>query len=116
MPFFDPHQPFELPPLPPQIKTGLSDPELTRLVIKARGAIGELNGLRLALPHISRLLMRASLLREAVSSSAIEGIHTTVETLLEAQVKAPAERDPASKEALRYKQALRPLSTRREQD
>ena len=87
MPLFNPHQPFELPPLPPQIKTGLSDPELTRLVIKARGAIGELNGLRLALPHISRLLMRAPLLREAVSSSAIEG-RATVETLLEAQIKA----------------------------
>lgn len=107
MAFFNPHQPFALPLLPPQIKSaGLSDPELTRLVIKTHRAIGELNGLQLAMPGISRILMRLPSFREAVSSSAIEGIHTTVETLLEAQATAPTEGDPASKEALRYKQAL----------
>ena len=104
---FNPHHPFDLPPLPPDWKQEvLFEPELTRLIIKTHRAIGELKGLTRAIPKAYPLLMNIPVLQEAVSSSAIEGIHTTVETLLEAQIKMEKERDPASKEALRYKAAL----------
>ena len=104
---FRPDQPFDLPALPPELKReSLFEPEMMQLVIKANRAIGELNGLCRAIPNAHPLLMNIPVLQEAVSSSAIEGIHTTVETLLEAQVKTENERDPASKEALRYREAL----------
>ena len=104
---FRPNQAFDLPPLPPELKQeSLFESDMIQLVIKANRTIGELNGLCRAIPNAYPLLMNIPVLQEAVSSSAIEGIHTTVETLLEAQVKMENERDPASKEALRYREAL----------
>ena len=104
---FNPNYSFDLPTLPPDLKQeDLFEPELVQLTIKANRAIGELNGLCRAIPNPYPLLMNIPILQEAVSSSAIEGIHTTVETLLEAQIKLDKEKDPASKEALRYREAL----------
>ena len=104
---FNPNYSFDLPVLPPDLKQeDLFEPELVQLIIKANRAIGELNGLCRAIPNPYSLLMNIPILQEAVSSSAIEGIHTTVETLLEAQIKLDKETDPASKEALRYREAL----------
>lgn len=104
---FNPNYPFNLPLLPPDLKQeDLFEPELVQLTIKANRAIGELNGLCRAIPNPYPILMNIPILQEAMSSSAIEGIHTTVETLLEDQIKLDKEKDPASKEALRYKEAL----------
>ena len=105
---FNPKSSFDLPPLPPADlgKKDLFEPELVQLTIKANRAIGELNGLCRAIPNPYPILMNIPILQEAVSSSAIEGIHTTIETLLEAQIKLEKEKDPASKETLRYRKAL----------
>lgn len=104
---FDPNHNFDLPLLPPNLnQEELFEPELVKLVVQANRAIGELNGLCRAIPNPYPLLMNIPILQEAVSSSAIEGIHTTIETLLEAQIKLDKEKDPASKEALRYRGAL----------
>lgn len=104
---FNPNYSFDIPILPPDLKQeDLFEPELVQLTREAHRAIGELNGLCQAIPNPYSLLMNIPILQEAVSSSAIEGIHTTVETLLEAQIKLDKEKDPASKEALRYREAL----------
>ncbi|MDE0092665.1 MAG: Fic family protein [Oligoflexia bacterium] len=104
---FNPNHAFDLPHLPPRIKQeDLFKPELVQLIIQTNRAIGELNGLCRAIPNPYPLLMNIPILQEAVSSSAIEGIDTTVETLLEAQIKLDTEQDTASKEALRYREAL----------
>ena len=104
---FNPNYSFDLPLLPPRLrKEDLFEPELVQLTIRANRAVGELNGLCQAIPNPYSLLMNIPILQEAVSSSAIEGIHTTVETLLEAQVKLDKEKDLASKETLRYREAL----------
>ncbi len=104
---FHPDQAFDLPPLPPDLEeTDLFNPKITQLVIKANRSIGELKGACHALPNAYPLLLNIPVLQEATSSSAIEGIHTTVETLLEAQIKVQKDQDPASKEALRYREAL----------
>ena len=98
---FHPDQAFDLPLLPPDLKpSDLFSPKITQLVIKANKSISELKGACHALPNAYPLLLNIPILQEAVSSSAIEGIHTTVETLLEAQVKIKKEQeqDPASKE------------------
>ena len=93
---FNPNYSFDLPLLPPDLKQeDLFEPELVQLTIKANRAIGELNGLCQAIPNPYPLLMNIPILQEAVSSSAIEGIHTTVETLLEAQIKLDKEKDPS---------------------
>ena len=104
---FHPDQPFDLPLLPPPLtKKELFRPDIAQLTVKANRAVSELNGLCRALPHPYPVLMNIPVLQEAVSSSAIEGIHTTVETLVEAQIKMKSEQDPASKEAFRYREAL----------
>ena len=106
---FHPDRSFNLPLLPPDLKEkDLFNPKITQLVIKAHRSIGELKGACHALPNAYPLLLNIPVLQEAVSSSAIEGIHTTVETLLEAQIKIRKEKeqDPATKEALRYREAL----------
>ncbi len=104
---FHPDKAFDLPPLPPNLKEkDLFNPKITQLVIKANRSISELKGACHALPNAYALLLNIPVLQEATSSSAIEGIHTTVETLLEAQIKVKKDQDPASKEALRYREAL----------
>ena len=104
---FHPNQAFDLPSLPPGLKEkDLFNPKITQLVIKANRSIGELKGACHALPNAYPLLLNIPVLQEATSSSAIEGIRTTVETLLEAQIKVQKDQDPASKEALRYREAL----------
>ena len=104
---FNPLHSFELPLLPPNLdQKSLFVPKIVQLVIQANRSISELNGICRATPNAYGVLMNIPILQEAVSSSAIEGIHTTVETLLEAQIKVKKEQDPASKEAFRYREAI----------
>ncbi|WP_413290493.1 Fic family protein [Bdellovibrio sp. HCB337] len=102
----DPKQPFKLPLLPPQFKTEeIITKELVQLLIKANSSLAELNGTCRAISN-PYILLNIPMLQESVASSEIEGIHTTVETALEEQVKAVGEQDPAGKEALRYREAI----------
>lgn len=115
---FDPSRPYnELPPLPPA-------PELeTRAVLKlcteARVALAELKQLGAGLPNQAVLINTIPLL-EAQASSEIENIVTTTDQLFRYVDAAGNDLDPATKEALRYRTALkrgfdslqtRPLST-----
>lgn len=102
----EPTQPYNLPGLPPKIDPkDLTDPKLFQLLIKAHSALAELKGTCRAIQN-PYVLLNIPILQESVASSEIEGIHTTVETALEEQVKAAAEQDPASKEALNYREAV----------
>ncbi len=116
---FDPAQPYnDLPDLPPP-----GDIE-TRAVLKgcigARAALAALRQATALIPYPSVLINTIPLL-EAQASSEIENIVTTTDALFQhAQLQSlPA--DPATKEALRYRTALRagfdslkrrPLTTR----
>lgn len=103
---FDPNKPFELPNLPPELsQEDLFAPDIVQLLIKANSGLAELNGTCRAInnPYI---LLNIPILQESVASSEIEGIHTTIETALEDQVKSESEQDPSSKEALRYREAI----------
>ena len=103
---FNPNQAFDLPLLPPDLKEeDLFSPKVMQLVIKANKSISELKGACHALPNAYPLLLNIPVLQEVVSSSAIEGIHTTLETLLEAQIQIQ-QQNPSTKEALRYREAL----------
>jgi Fic family protein len=103
---FSPDSPFNLPDLPPKDSLeGLYSKDNSKLLIKASRALADLNGTCRAIPNPA-VLNNIPALQESVASSEIEGIHTTIESALENQVIAIPEQDPASKEALRYRDAI----------
>jgi Fic family protein len=99
----DPKQPYnDLPLLPPQ--TDLDDPKLLKKSNKATRALFRLNGETLLLPN-PMLLTQPLITQEALQSSEIEDIHTTVEEVFEAELFDRQNTGP-QKEVLHYKEAL----------
>jgi Fic family protein len=111
---FRPDVPFnELPPLPP---TGeLESRAVLKACIPARAALAELNAAAHLIPNPAILINTIPVL-EARASSEIENIVTTTDRLFRLAADETAQTDPATKEALRYRTALRDgfdaLSTR----
>lgn len=113
-----PEQPYDgLPPLPPV--ADLESKAVLKQCITARTALAELKGAAELLPNQGMLINTLPLL-EARASSEIENIVTTTDRLFRFR-NFGADADPATKEALRYGQALlegyrsladHPLSTR----
>lgn len=102
---FNPLSPFELRELPPQLdERSIHGKEFVSQLVASHRALADLNGTCRAINPL--ILLNIPLLQESAASSEIEGIHTTVESMLENQVKESDERDPASKEALRYRDAI----------
>ena len=112
-----PDQPFDrIPLLPPP--SDLETKAILKHCIKARAAVAELKQAAELIPNQTVLIKTLPLL-EAQASSEIENIVTSADRLF--QFRAGDENaDPATKEALRYSQALlegyqtlkdRPLST-----
>jgi Fic family protein len=103
---FDPASPYnDLPPLPPPVE--LETKLVLRACIDARAALAELKQAGGLLPNQDILINTLPLL-EARASSAIENIVTTTDQLFRhAQPDREALADPATKEALRYRTALR---------
>jgi len=95
----------DLPHLPPA--ADLESPTLLKVCIGARAAVAELNQAAKLLPNQDVLINTIPLL-EARASSEIENIVTTTDRLFRfAQPDREALADPATKEALRYRTALR---------
>jgi len=106
VPTFDPARAYnELPLLPPQID--LESRAILKACIEARAAIAELKQAGRLLPNQTILINTIPLL-EARASSEIENIVTTTDRLFRfAQSDREEFADPATKEALRYRTALR---------
>lgn len=100
----DPKKPFnELPLLPPE-----KDIETRRVLKKAvcaGRALAELKGLGETIPD-QALLLNTLVLQEAKASSEIENIITTHDELFKAYAAKTGQFDPATKEVLRYREAL----------
>ena len=95
----------DLPPLPPQVD--LESRAVLKACIEARAAVAELKQAGRLLPNQDVLINTIPLL-EARASSEIENIVTTTDQLFRyAQPDREALADPATKEALRYRAALR---------
>jgi len=95
----------QLPTLPPGYD--LESKVVLRACIAARAALAELKQAAELIPNQTMLINTIPLL-EAKDSSEIENIVTTTDKLFEhAQTGGNAEADPATKEALRYRSALR---------
>jgi Fic family protein len=101
---FDPKIPYnDLPPLPPQ--SDVETKAILKKTIVARSALAELKGLGKTLPN-QALLLDSLLLQEAKASSEIENIITTSDALYRAFTAKTKQIDPATKEVLRYREAL----------
>jgi Fic family protein len=116
---FDPQQPYnDLPELPPKIE--LETKPVLKACIEARSALAALKQATALIPNPAVLINTIPLL-EAQASSEIENIVTTTDALFRQAQLNENTADDATKEALRYRTALRegfealrtrPLSTR----
>jgi len=101
---FDPQKPYNnLPTLPP--KVDIETKTILRKTISAGRALAELKGLGETIPN-QALLVNSLILQEAKASSEIENIVTTNDALFKAFTANTGKVDPATKEVLRYRQAL----------
>src|SRR3989344_4474248 len=100
---FQPTQPHILAHLPPKIS--LQSRKISDLLIRARTELAELKGYTFSLPNPT-LLVYPILLREALSSSEIENINTTIVNVLQSQLFPEIEQRQADKEVLHYREAV----------
>jgi len=101
----DPKKPYnQLPFLPPKIN--LNDVAILKKVNVANIALSKLEGSSLAIPN-RNLLIEPLSVREAVASSGIENINTTVAEIFQAELFPDKMQSKAQKETLHYKDALR---------
>lgn len=101
---FDPYKPFnDLPNLPPDFN--FDDIEILKKVNKANIALSKLSGIAQSIPN-RNLLVVPMTVREAVASSGIENINTTVEEVFQASLFNEDMITKAQKEVLHYKDAL----------
>lgn len=116
---FEPTKPYNtLPSLPPRAE--IESRAVLKACIEARAAVAELKQAGALIPNQAVLINSIPLL-EAQASSEIENIVTTTDRLFQFADDREALADPATKEALRYRTALRegfeslskhPLTTR----
>lgn len=99
---FDASCPYDLPGLPPNIDL---DDNIKGWLLKARIQLAELKGYSKALPN-PMLLLSPAILKEAVASSEIENINTTIEKVLQQQLFPETEQKSENKEVIRYKEAV----------
>lgn len=101
---FNPKTPYnDLPPLPPQMD--VETKPILKKTITARSALAELKGLGETIPN-QALLVDSLILQEAKASSEIENIITTSDALFQAFAAKNKQADAATKEVLRYREAL----------
>ncbi|MCM2339221.1 MAG: Fic family protein [Burkholderiales bacterium] len=102
----DPQKPYNnLPILPPDFN--FDDIDILKLTNRANIALSELNGTARTLPNRD-LVFNPLAIREAVASSGVENIHTTVAEVFKADVlnKETLSFTDPRKETLHYKEAL----------
>lgn len=105
MPMLDPDKPFDaLPLLPP--RSDIETKAVLKACLAATRALAELKGAGGLIPD-QTILINAIPLQEAKASSEIENIVTTQDELFAGELDEAKVTDPATKEVLRYRVALR---------
>ncbi len=107
-PSFKPHLPFDLCELPPQLKLQEHPRFMDFMALhnRAQKNISELNGALMEIENPD-LLLSSFYLHESISSSAVENIHTTIESALDDVTKPEQERSDANKEVINYQKAIK---------
>lgn len=93
----------DLPSLPPDVD--VETKAVLRKVVTAGRALAELKGLGEIIPN-QAILINTLVLQEAKASSEIENVITTNDALFRALTAASGNPDPATKEVLRYREAV----------
>lgn len=93
----------QLPKLPP--KADLDDAQILKKVITANKAVSQLNGLIRSVEN-PELILEPLRVKEAVESSGIENINTTISEALQAELFTADKLSPEQKETKNYKKAL----------
>ena len=83
----------------------LNTTQFADLLIDAYSALGELKGACYGLPN-PQLLLSPAIMREALESSGVENIITTLANVIQARLLPDAERDANDREVIRYSQAI----------
>ena len=91
------------PPLPPRVE--VETKAVLKRAIAANRALAELKGQGSIIPN-QAMLVNSLVLQEAKACSEIENIVTTNDALFRAMAAAGGTVDPATKEVLRYREAL----------
>ena len=100
----DPHKPFnDLPPLPPSVD--IETKAVLKKTTSCGRALAELKGIGRVIPN-QALLIDSLILQEAQASSEIENIVTTSDAVYKAFSAQTGQIDLATKEVLRYREAL----------
>lgn len=107
MPQYDRNEPFNTLPLLPPLAETEDDPEILKKLVLASRALATANSHVLRLPN-PYMLVNTIALQEARTSTAIENIFTTEDELYKAISDTTREEkaDPATKEVLKYREAL----------
>lgn len=101
---FDHLNPYnDLPLLPPS--KNIETKAILKKAISAGRALAELKGLGETIPN-QAILVNSIILQEAKASSEVENIFTTHDALFRAFTAKTSQTDPATKEVLRYREAL----------
>ena len=95
--------PYDLPLLPPPNLEYNST--IHYWLLQARTELAELKGYSISLPN-PMLLLSPAIIKEAVASSEIENINTTIERVLQQQLFPETEQKIENKEVIRYKEAI----------
>lgn len=93
----------QLPKLPP--RENLDDVDILKKTIAANKAISQLNGLIRSLEN-PEIILEPLKVKEAVESSGIENINTTISEALQAELFSSEKLSPEQKETKNYKKAL----------
>jgi Fic family protein len=100
---FHPGHPYQLSDLPG--KFDIDNKEFHGALLKAHSSLAELKGCCRFHMH-PLLLLSPTVLREAVASSEVEGIHTTVAAALQYQLFPESRRDDSNRKVWNYRDAL----------
>lgn len=101
----DPEMPYNHLPLLPPSKEKIETVKVLKELVKASVALAELKGIANTLPN-PHILLNAVILKEARASSEIENVITTQDKLYQAISTKGTQTDPATKEVLRYREAM----------
>lgn len=103
---FNPKTPYKVPPIS-KVKLRLIQDSLSKEITEARVAIAQIKGFLQGLPETSSALMNPIFLKEAVESSEIENINTTLLEVLQRQVAPNLEEKSSSQLVVNYLFATR---------
>lgn len=104
---FDAKHPYSLPLLPPPFKIQEA-PNFNEFLETHNRALQQVSQLNGALREIKspNLFLSTFYLQESINSSAVENIHTTIESALEDETRPENERSAENKEVINYRTAL----------